>query len=404
MGAKFAPSFANRYMGWWEETHMIAVRNQYLKIYICYIDDLLCIWMGREQKFREFVEKINTNDLNLRFTDTFSKMEIEFLDVKLMAKENSIHTTIYRKPCSGNTLLHAQSCHPRSQIAGIPIGQFPRLRRNCSTIGEYKTKADEMNGRFKERGYNNKLIQRAYVRAENTDRDTLLFPQNKTHKKDYGQKISFITRYSRQYKKIVKRVKKFLPILYADGDFCAALDPGIGCVARRAYTLGDLLSPSLYRENENRKQDDFLRFNGCFKCGQIRCITCKYLKTSKEFNSTVTKNVYRIKQYINCCSKGIVYLITCTKCGKQYVGCTIRSLKERIREHINQVSNIKLSNKTNVTRHFYECNGSNLQYLSIQGIEQIKTGIRGGDLLMKLKKREVYWIFHLQTRLPLGLC
>ncbi|OCT57287.1 hypothetical protein XELAEV_18003724mg [Xenopus laevis] len=319
-----------------------------------------------------------------------------------MAKTNTIHTTIYRKPCSGNTLLHAQSCHPRSQIAGIPIGQFLRLRRNCSTLGEFKIKADEMRDRFKERGYNSRSIQRAYTRAETTDRDILLTPQNKTHKKEFGQRISFITQYSRQYKKIVKTVKKFLPILYADRDFCKALDPGIGCVARRAYTLGDSLSPSLFKEKNSSKQD-FLRHSGCFKFGHNRCVTCKYLKVSGEFNSTVTTTTYKIKHYINCCSKGIVYLITCTKCGKQYVGCTIRSLKERIREHINQVSNIKLSSKTNVTRHFQECNNSNLKYFSIQGIEQIKTGIRGGDLLMKLKKREVYWIFHLQTRLPLGL-
>ncbi|OCT72143.1 hypothetical protein XELAEV_18035109mg [Xenopus laevis] len=319
-----------------------------------------------------------------------------------MAKANTIHTTIYRKPCSGNTLLHAQSWHPRSQIAGIPIGQFLRLHRNCSTLGEFKIKADEMRDRFQERGYNSKSIQRAYTRAETTDRVTLLTPQNKTHKKEFGQKIYFITRYSRQYKKIVKTVKKFLPILYADRDFCRALDPGIGCVARRAYTLGDSLSPSLFKETNNSKQD-FLRHSGCFKCGHNRCVTCKYLKVSGEFTSTVTTTTYKIKHYINCCSRGIVYLITCTKCGKQYVGCTIRSLKERIREHINQVSNIKLSSKTNVTRHFQKCNNSNLKYFSIQGIEQIKTGIRGGDLLMKLKKREVYWIFHLQTRLPLGL-
>ncbi|OCT59575.1 hypothetical protein XELAEV_18000997mg [Xenopus laevis] len=72
-----------------------------------------------------------------------------------------------------------------------------------------------------------------------------------------------------------------------------------------------------------------------------------------------------MKLYINCCSKGIVYLITCTTCGKQYVGCTTRSFKE--------------------------------------WIEQIRIGTRGGDFWTKLRKKEVYWIFHLQTRLPLGL-
>ncbi|OCT76279.1 hypothetical protein XELAEV_18031475mg [Xenopus laevis] len=124
---------------------------------------------------------------------------------------------------------------------------------------------------------------------------------------------------------------------------------------------------------------------------------CNYIKLSQEFCSTVTKNTYRIKQYINCCSKGIFYLITCTRCGKQYVGSTTRSLKERMREHINQIKNIKLSNKANVTRHFAECNKSNLKYLSIQGIEQIRLGTRGGDFLSKLRKREVFLVSITQT-------
>ncbi|OCT90286.1 hypothetical protein XELAEV_18018898mg [Xenopus laevis] len=120
-----------------------------------------------------------------------------------------------------------------------------------------------------------------------------------------------------------------------------------------------------------------------------------------KLRSTVTNKIYSIKQFVNCNSIGIIYLIICSKCNKKYVGCTTRSLKERIREHINHINNTKCSNKTN-TRHFMECNNSNLKYFSVQGIEHVKTGIRGGDIVPRLRKREVYWIFYLQTRLPLG--
>lgn len=47
IGAKFAPSYANLYMVWWEETHISVVMRGHLKMYLQYIEDLLCIWSVR---------------------------------------------------------------------------------------------------------------------------------------------------------------------------------------------------------------------------------------------------------------------------------------------------------------------------------------------------------------------
>lgn len=45
-------------------------------------------------------------------------------------EKSRIVTTVYTKPCAGNSLLRADSCHPRHFNKGIPRGQFLRLRRN----------------------------------------------------------------------------------------------------------------------------------------------------------------------------------------------------------------------------------------------------------------------------------
>ncbi|OCT72364.1 hypothetical protein XELAEV_18035340mg [Xenopus laevis] len=47
-----------------------------------------------------------------------------------------------------------------------------------------------------------------------------------------------------------------------------------------------------------------------------------------------------------------------------------------------------------IIKHFMECNNMNLEYFSVQVIEQVKTGIRGGDILTRLRKQEVYWMFY----------
>ncbi|OCT88119.1 hypothetical protein XELAEV_18016748mg [Xenopus laevis] len=96
------------------------------------------------------------------FTSQFSLNKIEFLDVMLLVEGNAINTSIFRKPCSGNTLLHASSCQLNKLIEGIHVGQFLRLRRNCSTNGDFGWQAQDMRSRFLERGYKQKTIRKAF--------------------------------------------------------------------------------------------------------------------------------------------------------------------------------------------------------------------------------------------------
>ena len=90
---------------------------------------------------------------------------------------------------------------------------------------------------------------------------------------------------------------------------------------------------------------------GIVKCRQPRCITCKlHLNTSTSFKSIYpgNKTIYYIRHSFTCESTNIVYLITCTKCKKQYVGHTTHSLRKMpsyIYKHFNlqdhDITNLK---------------------------------------------------------------
>ncbi|OCT95432.1 hypothetical protein XELAEV_18013121mg [Xenopus laevis] len=167
MGAKFAPTYANLYMGWWEEIHLFGgklVGVSFIKLYKRYVDDLLLVWRGSESQFSSFVESLNHNDCNLRFTFSFDHANIDFLDLKLMSKSSEIVSTVYRKKSAGNSLLRADSCHPKHIFKAVPIGQFQRLRRNCM----------QLRDRFLARGYPLSLLEIAFVRALREDRNALL--------------------------------------------------------------------------------------------------------------------------------------------------------------------------------------------------------------------------------------
>ena len=58
-------------------------------------------------------------------------------------------------------------------------------------------------------------------------------------------------------------------------------------------------------------------------CEGRKCKTCCYLIQSSTFSSNVTGRTYSVNgqgEYMNCGTKNVIYLISCKKCGVQYVG------------------------------------------------------------------------------------
>ncbi|OCT84300.1 hypothetical protein XELAEV_18022456mg [Xenopus laevis] len=189
----------------------------------------------------------------------------------------------------------------------------------------------------------------------------------------------FITIYSRKYHQIKNIINKHLPVLFGVESFFEVFKNGCRFVTRHAGTLGGISAPSVVHNNS--KRETWLQTKGTYKCGST---------------SQNTGKGFEMNDYINCNTKSVVYLLTCRKCKLQYVGCTTRSLKCRMREHINHITSC--SNTSVVICHFVECNGGDITQLDIQGIEKVKHSDRGGDFTAKLFHREAFWIFTLGTR------
>ena len=62
---------------------------------------------------------------------------------------------------------------------------------------------------------------------------------------------------------------------------------------------------------------------GSCKCYGKWCEVCDNVTETLTFTSTTTQNTYKINNQFNCIEKWLVYLLTCNKCFKQYVGQTV---------------------------------------------------------------------------------
>lgn len=178
------PSYACLVMGFWEERCIYdTVHNPFhskISLWRRYIDDVLLIWKGSFDELNNFLTYVNSTTNYLSFTMEYNDQSIDFLDLTIFKDvNNTLQSTIHRKPLSRNTLLKADSNHPSHLLRNIPVGQFFRVRRNCSTTTDFMSKASQLVHGFEQRGYHKVDIIKAWDRASKTERADLLKKKSK---------------------------------------------------------------------------------------------------------------------------------------------------------------------------------------------------------------------------------
>uniref|UniRef100_A0A803JPC3 Helix-turn-helix domain-containing protein n=1 Tax=Xenopus tropicalis TaxID=8364 RepID=A0A803JPC3_XENTR len=406
MGASFAPTYANLFMGWWERLHVFGELNKFcgqIVRFYRYIDDCIGVWEGDELSLRQFVEYCNGTVEGIKFTFETDLVKIPFLDVIFYIEGKKVMTDLFRKPITRNTILHAESGHPQSCVRGIPVGQFLRLRRICSSWDAFQEQAMLMWDRFLERGYNTVDIKRAYDKAVAASREDLLNYKYKnrntkvmsdgTNEQKYQLRPKYCTTYGRGVFDIKRSICRHWDVLLQDPVLSRVLDKKPLFVFRKGRNIASWVSRSLFSTERNEQGTAWLRHKGTFKCGRNRCKACSVINVSKSFTSSNTGRVYQIPQYFNCQTKGIIYLATCC-CGAQYVGQTIRAAGTRFLEHLSAID--RNDKRSAIAKHIIEIHASR-GTVSFQVIDRPRWNERRGDFGAKLSEREVYWIYHLRT-------
>ena len=127
MGTKCAPTYANLFMGKFEEMYILPKLIGKSILYLRYIDDIFLIWKGSEEELKHFINYINQVHPKIKFDIQYSYKEINFLDTKVQITNNGqLQTTLYKKPTDRQSFLHKKSYHPPSTKQSIPYSQALR--------------------------------------------------------------------------------------------------------------------------------------------------------------------------------------------------------------------------------------------------------------------------------------
>uniref|UniRef100_A0A8C5R1Q4 Reverse transcriptase domain-containing protein n=1 Tax=Leptobrachium leishanense TaxID=445787 RepID=A0A8C5R1Q4_9ANUR len=245
MGTAMAPSYANLHLGWWEQfvvngPDLIDFQSSIIE-WKRYIDDIFILWRGSRDTFVNFVERLNNNQLNLKFTYEIQEHTLNFLDFSVSRlPDGHVATTLFRKETATNNLLNWRSFHPLPLKRGIPRGQYIRLRRTCSSLDEFKLKAINLREMFKQKGYPNRCLKKAYQNALMIDRHLAL-----QDKKTNDEKcIRMIGNFDTGWHEIHQICERFWPLLTQDPHLCKVLPKHASITTRRCSNIGDQVTHS----------------------------------------------------------------------------------------------------------------------------------------------------------------
>ncbi|XP_034434884.1 uncharacterized protein LOC117757655 isoform X2 [Hippoglossus hippoglossus] len=160
---KFAPAYANIFMGDWKEKALAKCPKKPLH-YFRYLDDIWGIWTHSEEEFDEFVNILNTHNASITLKYTSNDQSVDFLDTTVFkgptfAQSHKLDIQVYFKDTDTCALLFKMSFHPRHTYRGLIKSQLVRFRRICTCNSDFTAAVKILISALRNRGYSRSFLR-----------------------------------------------------------------------------------------------------------------------------------------------------------------------------------------------------------------------------------------------------
>ena len=141
------------------EEQALATYSETLPLWLRYVDDT--ITAVHESKIDEFHEHLNEQNTNIQFTKEIEENgKIPFLDCLVTRENNTLRTTVYRKPTHTDRLLDQTSYNPTSHKATTVRTLTRRAQIVCDSDDSLTDEIKHLNTVFIKNNYNTDFIER----------------------------------------------------------------------------------------------------------------------------------------------------------------------------------------------------------------------------------------------------
>ena len=368
-----------------------AIAAQPLKPFVWwrFIDDIFAVWTHGETELLRFVAHLNSVNPRIKFTLQYSPASVNFLDVCVSSDQTGILSTdLHVKSTDTHQFLHSDSCHPNHTKKGIAYAQALRIKRICSAPDTAKLRCSQLEDYLVLRGHSRHRVRLSIDRALNAE-----VAPNPTLSLHEPRRIPLLLTYHPGLPDIKSILRELHPILM-NSDFLKEIFPVPPMLSfRRPKNLREkLVRAKLPPVDSVEVEKDY-----CSPChGRANCMLCSALPYQNSIISFSTGQSFRLYcgKGANCHSVNVVYCLTCTLCGVQYVGCTTK-LRSRINNHR---SCIRLGRVPRDCHRLYE-------HFAAAGHNEKSFRVTILDITApsSLEDHEEVWIDRLRTVYPAGL-
>ncbi|XP_023225628.1 uncharacterized protein LOC111626481 [Centruroides sculpturatus] len=157
-----------------------------IKFYKRYVDDIIILYDQELTKLEEIEEKINKLNDNIKFkVENEANTEINYLDIKIIRKENRIEFEPYTKPCEIRKVLNYNSNIPQYIKENIFIMEYKKIENRTSSLPTKEKHLNELRTKFLLNGYPKRMLNN-WERKMNNKR-----LENKQNKRNTVRYIPF---------------------------------------------------------------------------------------------------------------------------------------------------------------------------------------------------------------------
>ena len=290
-------------------------------------------------------------------------ISIPFLDTQTTIKDNKIVVDLYRKECDRNMYLLTSSCHPNHIFSNIPYSLALRIVRICSEIETRDQRLSELKELLLEREYKSGVIDAAINRAKQIPRSEAL---KRVEKSNTSSRPVFVVTHNPALPSVPKIMQKHWRVMTTNPHMKSIFPQPPLIAYKRPSNLSDrLIRAKLPPPPPTRPKRVKA---GMFKCN-APCSICPYVKVQKQVKAKHSKAVVHLSKHFDCNTKNIVYIIECKKCGDQYIGQTLNSLRGRFLDHLGYARREELHKSTD--NHF-NLPGHKMSDMQITVLEKVK--------------------------------
>ena len=282
--------------------------------------------------------------------------------------------------------LLPSSSHPPHITSNIPYSLAYRLVRICSEPDSLSKRFSELRELLLSRNYSPSVIDDAISRASRVKRTDAL----KRVTKQTSDRVVFALDYHPALPSISSIVKRHWSVMVKD-QHLKEVFPSPPLVSYRKppnNSLRDLLVKSKIPQNRNNRVK-----TGNKKCNKPACNTCPFFTEDTTVKSSKNNFSVPVKKLVNCETKNVIYVITCSKqkCKfVQYIGETSRRLKDRFSQHLNYVKKADFSQPTG---YHFNLAGHSISDMKVCIIEQCMY-----DSVIYRQTRESHFIDKFNTK------